>query len=240
MRSAVAALVVVCVALAGCTEAGPTSDSEVDCNERYAIVFPGYTYEGYKKNFEEGGRAWFDEDGDCFHDEDEQELGTDPMDASDYPKGRGGVESSDPYEFLVEMTASITEGDAPLTVEFEYRLPVGNSPDVTWTLTVNGNTTIAEGTGDDLPGSASHVFKDAGSYQVTFHATDGQEESQKTVGITVNVPFICESVTPRGSFTVNDGGYYDYNNEIWEETNGHQGLQVADDQDCEPDTKVSP
>lgn len=235
MRVVMVALMVSSLALAGCT----TAEATVDCNERYSVVFPGFTHEGYKKNFEQSGRAWFDEDGDCFHDDDEVEFGTDPMDANDFPTGVGGVESSDPYEFLVEMTATATSGDAPLTVAFEYRVPVGNSPDVTWTLTIDGNTTIAEGTGDDVPGNTSHVFENAGAYQVTFHATDGREESQKTIGITVAVPFICESVTPQSTTSLNDDGVYVYNGEVWQESNGRDGLQIADDQDCDPDTKVS-
>lgn len=240
MKGWMVAAIMVSVALAGCTDAGSQGTDSVDCDERYAVTFPGYTHEGYKQDFESEGRAWFDEDGDCFHDDDEVELGTDPNDPDDYPTTRDGVDSTDPYEFLVEFTASVTSGDAPLTVQFEYGVPVGNSADVTWTLTIDDNTTIAEGTGDDLPGDASHGFNEAGEYAVTFHATDGTEESSRTIQISAAVPFICESVTPQGSFAANDDGVYAYNGEVWQESNGYDGLQTSDDQDCEPDTKVSP
>lgn len=80
------------------------------------------------------------------------------------------------------LSANVTSGSAPLSVEFELDNDNDAAESVSWSLD------LGEGdpeTGDELPATVEHTFEDVGNYTVVLTLTSGDEEDTAEVTITV-------------------------------------------------------
>jgi PKD repeat protein len=113
------------------------------------------------------------------------------------------------------LTADLSNGTAPLAVNFTVG---GSDPDgdnLTWALAVNG-TPVANGTG--VPASASHLFNATGNWTVVLTVSDGELNATASVNVTVlgglgaRVPVLLAEYTNSGTIF---GAYVLTNDPMW-------------------------
>lgn len=150
-------------------------------------------------------------------------------------------QSDDDAEWTALVTAVRTGVEDDFNVEFAYSVD-GDVPDaLAWALSVEqGAEPVAEGTLAELPGTLVHDYGQDGAYVVNFTTTDGDVTVFANVEIYL-APYEepCDAVDA-SSFNANGNQMYLYNAEVWQESNGEEGLQVDPEQTCGTDTRVIP
>ncbi len=87
------------------------------------------------------------------------------------------------------LNVSLAEGQAPLNVSFTFDAAWPDGRRLLWYLDFEGdNATDRQGSGDDLPGNASHVFATPGNFTPTFRATDGTGWLNRTLPVNATPP----------------------------------------------------
>lgn len=150
------------------------------------------------------------------------------------------------------LTASPSNGTAPLNVTFHVAGSVAAGHNATWTLAI-GNASFANGTA--LPANVTHAFTEAGNHTVVLVVSDGRANATANVTIqviagnatgaaphedkwaTFNADGTCDA---KGEFSVPGGRYIHERGSppgtgyvagdgtwIYEESNGIAGLQLG-------------
>lgn len=88
-----------------------------------------------------------------------------------------------------QLTADITEAEAPADIDFTIDASDEDGDELTWTLDVDGDgEPEADGTGTDLPFTYTHTFQDAGNFTAMLVVSDGQEEAEAERPVRITEP----------------------------------------------------
>ncbi len=88
-----------------------------------------------------------------------------------------------------DLSADVTEGEAPLDVVFSFNGTDVDNATLTWTLDVQGDgTPETEGTENNLPGNFTFTYTEAGQYTPEFVVSDGNANHTVMLLVTVNEP----------------------------------------------------
>jgi hypothetical protein len=84
------------------------------------------------------------------------------------------------------LTPSVGNGSAPLDITFALDASDAEDDSLAWTMDADGDgASDANGTEDDLPAEFLFTYDVAGVYNATFAVSDGENDVDKTVTVTV-------------------------------------------------------